>query len=97
MAIADSSTTSVETSALEEPNNLEYFDYTSMLTSEIFEIAAIADCARARSFEIDENANVYVTLSLRVILERLEALAAKVDDKCYDYELKPASLSKVGD
>jgi hypothetical protein len=90
MAVAHS------TSTKRENSSLKYRDFTIDFCHRLYEVAAIVDGARALAFEIDEGENVFVTLALDVVKEKLMALGTALDSTCLTYELKDCQAQLEG-
>lgn len=67
---------------------LDYFNFTSEFSYKILEITSLVESARALSNEIDEGGNIYVTVSLQAIKDKLQQLASDIDSTCFTYEIK---------
>lgn len=67
---------------------LDYYNFTSEFSYKILEIASLVESVRALSNEIDEGGNVYVTVSLQAIKEKLHQLASEIDSTCFTYGIK---------
>jgi hypothetical protein len=79
-----------------EDSSLRYRDFTIDFCHKLYEVAAVVDGARALACEIDEGENVFVTLALDVVKEKLMALGTELDATCLTYELKDCQAQLGG-